>query len=194
MSGGFSSKLSSLAKSKRHQSIGFLIKLFEDKSFAALFIIMMAFSALPVPTGGLTNIFELITLILALQMIAGRHSIWLPKRLAKRKLSPQFFNKTLPVIIKWFKKIERYSRPRFAKLLNADWFQRLNGLVIFIFAIGALISPPLTNLETLPALGIIIMSIALLLDDLIITIIGFLVGSAGIALIFMLGNLAFSLF
>ncbi len=194
MSGSFSSKLSLLAKSKQRQSIGFLINMFEDKSFATLFIVLMAFSAFPVPTGGLTNIFELITIILSVQMIAGRHSIWLPKRLTRRELTPQFLNKTIPVIIRWYKKIERYSRPRFVNLINTGWFQRLNGLAILVFAIGALISPPFTNLETLPALGIIIMSIALILDDLIITIVGFLVGSAGIALIFMLGSLAFSLF
>lgn len=193
MSSGFSVKLIALSKSSRQHNIGYLIGAFEDKSFAALFIILMALSALPIPTGGVTNIFEIITMILAVQMIAGRQSMWLPKRLSQRKLSLQFFSKTLPVIMKWVDKLERLSHPRLANIVNADWFQRLNGLVILVFALFAFIAPPFTNLETLPALGIIIMALALLLDDLVFSIVGFLVGCTGIALIFILGSLAFKL-
>ena len=62
------------------KTLGGLIELFEEKSFAILFVLLLGLPALPIPTGGATHVFEVIAVLLALQLIAGRDEIWLPEK------------------------------------------------------------------------------------------------------------------
>ena len=62
------------------KTLGSLIELFGKRSFAILFVLLLGVPALPLPTGGATHVFEIITVLLALEMIAGREEIWLPAR------------------------------------------------------------------------------------------------------------------
>src|SRR4051794_41246999 len=57
-----------------------LLDLFEKKSFALLFIILLGVSALPLPTGGATHVFDVIAVLVAAQLVAGRDMIWIPQR------------------------------------------------------------------------------------------------------------------
>jgi hypothetical protein len=41
-------------------------------------VLLLGPSALPLPTGGATHVFEIIAMLLALELIAGRDQIWLP--------------------------------------------------------------------------------------------------------------------
>jgi hypothetical protein len=66
--------------SEGDKTLGTLIELFEEKAFAIIFVLLMGVPALPLPTGGATHVFEIVTVLLALQLIAGRDEIWLPKR------------------------------------------------------------------------------------------------------------------
>ena len=54
------------------KTVVILIDLFKAKSFAILFVLLMGVPALPLPTGGVTHVFELIAGLLALQLIIGR--------------------------------------------------------------------------------------------------------------------------
>jgi len=57
-----------------------LVEMFEEKSFAILFVVLLGVPALPLPTGGATHVFEIVAVLLAVQLIAGRTRIWLPRR------------------------------------------------------------------------------------------------------------------
>jgi hypothetical protein len=60
------------------KTLGSLIELFEEKSFAIVFVLLLGVPALPLPTGGATHVFEIIAMLLALELIVGREQIWLP--------------------------------------------------------------------------------------------------------------------
>src|SRR5262245_17040207 len=68
------------------KTLGSLTALFAEKSFAVLFIILLAPSALPLPTGGITHLLEVIAMLVALELIVGRRHVWLPERLKRREL------------------------------------------------------------------------------------------------------------
>src|SRR3954452_1687385 len=68
------------------KTLGGLIGVFEEKSFALIFILLLGVSALPLPTGGATHVFEIIAMLVALQLVAGRDMIWLPERWRKVEL------------------------------------------------------------------------------------------------------------
>jgi len=69
------------------RTLGSLVHAFGDKSFAILLVLLLGVPALPLPTGGVTHVFELIAALIALELIAGRHEVWLPERW-RRSSSP----------------------------------------------------------------------------------------------------------
>ncbi len=165
-----------------------LTEVFEEKSFAIAALILMITAALPLPTGGITHVFELMTMLVALEMIVGRRSIWLPKRLLRRELGPATTDKAIPFIarrVRWF---ERFARPRLAGALQHRAVRSAFGLVILLFTVAAFVAPPFTGLDTLPALGVVVIALSLILEDAVVTIIGIVIGLAGIALEIALGS------
>ena len=64
------------------KTLGSLVHAFGDKSFAILLVVLLAVPALPLPTGGVTHVFVLIAALIALEMIAGRNEVWLPRAVA----------------------------------------------------------------------------------------------------------------
>ena len=73
-----SDELEQWLESEGSKTLGGLVAMFEENSFALLFIMLMGVPALPLPTGGATHVFEVITMLLALELIAGRDRIWVP--------------------------------------------------------------------------------------------------------------------
>ena len=71
---------------------------------------------------------------------------------------------------------------------------RLSNIVFGLLAIGgsagAFFAPPFTGLDTLPALGVVLLSLGVLLKDFVIVIASLLVGLAGVVLELVLGSAA----
>jgi hypothetical protein len=184
----FSDDLEAWLESPGKKSIADLTEVFEEKSFAIAVLLLMITAALPLPTGGITHVFEVMTMLLALEMIVGRRTIWLPKRLLRRELGPATTEKAIPFIarrVRWF---ERFSRPRLAGALQQRLVLSAYGLVILVLTIGAFVAPPFSGLDTLPALGVVVVALSLILEDAVVTIIGIAIGLAGIALEIALGS------
>jgi hypothetical protein len=172
------------------KTLGGIIELYEEKSFALLFVFLLGVPALPLPTGGVTHVFEIIAMLLALQLIAGRREIWLPQRWCKLELAGRNQQRFLAGLMKLIRRLERVSRPRLRFLFN----HRLSNIVFGVLVIGgsvaAFVAPPFTGLDTLPSLGVVLLSLAVLLEDALVAIAGLLVGVAGVALEIVLGSAA----
>jgi hypothetical protein len=80
----FSDQLEGWIKNKKPKTLDSLIALFGEKSFAVIILLLMFLPALPLPTGGITHIFEAVTVIIAAEQVVGLKSIWLPKFLSTR--------------------------------------------------------------------------------------------------------------
>jgi hypothetical protein len=183
----FSDDLSEWLQSEGPKSLGGLQDVFAEKSFAVAILLLMFLPALPIPTGGITHVFEVITALLALEMVAGRRTLWLPKRFCKRELGATITNKALPFMVKRIRWFEKFSRPRWARLFGQRWFLRLLGLVIIAFTAGAAIAPPFSGLDTLPALGVVTIALSIILEDIVVLLIGIVIGTGGILLIVTVG-------
>ena len=190
----FSTELETWLRSDQPKTLGALEAVFEEKSFAVAVLLLMFLPALPIPTGGVTHVFEAITLLLALEMIAGRRSIWLPERWRQRELGKTITEKAIPFIIRRVRWFERFSRPRFAWLYGQRWFLRLLGLLVAGFTAGAAIAPPFSGLDTLPALGVVTIALSIILEDAIVLVVGIVIGTGGVVLIITLGAAAARVF
>ena len=172
------------------KTLGSLIELFQEKSFAIVFVVLLGVPALPLPTGGATHVFEIIAVLLALELVAGRDEIWLPRRWRKLELAGDKQQRFISVLTKMIRRLERLSRPRLRFLFD----HRLSNIVFGLFVIGgsvaAFFAPPFTGLDTLPALGVVLLSLGVLLKDILVVVVAVLVGVAGVVLEIALGSAA----
>lgn len=189
----FSNELQKNLSGKRPKTLQDIIASFGKKSFVILCLLLMAIPALPLPTGGITHIFEIITIFIATELIAGRDNLWLPKRWLKTNLPISVQRTALPKFIKAISWVEKYARPRFVMLMENSLLIRLTGAAILLFTIFALLAPPFSGLDTLPSLGVVLVSLALIFNDIILLLVGLIVGSTGVAIILALGNLVLRL-
>jgi hypothetical protein len=173
------------------KTLGSLIELFQEKSFAILFIVLLGVPALPLPTGGATHVFELIAMLLAVQLIAGRDRIWLPQRWRERRLEGPRMERFLGALMRVVRWLERHSRPRVGILFGHRASAVVFGLLAFGGTLGAFLAPPFTGLDTLPAMGVVLLSLGVLLEDGLVVIAGVAIAVAGVAFEIALGRAAF---
>jgi hypothetical protein len=172
------------------RTLGSLIELFGERSFAVLFILLLGVPALPLPTGGATHVFEIIAMLLAIETIAGRTSIWLPERWRRLELAGSRQQRFITSLMRMIRRVERISRPRLRFLFGHRASNVAFGLLVIAGSAGAFLAPPFTGLDTLPALGVVLLSLGVLLEDFLLVILGFAVMTIGITLEVVLGGAA----
>lgn len=185
----FSTELEVWLKSKGTKTVGDMQEIFGEKSFAMVFLLFMFIPSLPIPTGGITQFILLpVTMLAALQMTFGRRSLWLPWFFKRAKLGSRTLTKGLPFMMRRIRWFERFSRPRLANYLDSAWFRTQCGIVVFLFALASFIAPPFSGLDTLPSMGGVIIALSILLEDVLLYLIGVLVGGIGIGVMIAAAN------
>jgi hypothetical protein len=185
-----SERLEAWLKSEHDKSLGGLIGAFRDKSFAILFVLLLGVPALPLPTGGATHVMEVIAALLALELIVGRSAVWLPQRWRRLELAGARQQRFIASLTRLIRRLERISRPRLRFLFNRRFSNRIFGLLVLGGTAGAFFAPPFTGLDTLPALGVVLLSLSVLLEDALLAAAGIFVGVTGVVLEIVLGSLA----
>ena len=183
----FSDKLEAWLEGDSPKTLGNLTDVFAEKAIAVTILFLMFVPALPAPTGGITHVFEVITVLLAAQLVAGRSTVWIPKRWAVKELGSVTTGRAVPFMIRRVRWFERFSRPRLASLFGRRWFVSILGIVLITFAVSAALAPPFSGLDTLPSLGAVAVALAMIVEDVLVLGIGLLIGVAGIALTVFVG-------
>ena len=188
----FSQSLETWLGSSKDTTLAGLNKVFAEKSFAIIFLLLMALPALPIPTGGFTHVTSLVAMLISLQLIVGRQNIWLPKRWLKINIGKFMSGKAIVRLIKVIQWFERLSRRRLGGLLGRRLVLSILGMIILVFTAGATVAPPFSGLDTLPSLGVVVISLALILEDALIVLIGIIIGAVGIGLELAAGTAIYS--
>ncbi|HEX8084522.1 MAG TPA: exopolysaccharide biosynthesis protein [Solirubrobacteraceae bacterium] len=183
-----SDELDDWLQSDAAKTLGGLIEVFEKRAFAIVFVVLMGVPALPLPTGGATHVFEVIVVLLALQLIVGRDEIWLPRRWRARTINAE--GRFITSLLRLIRRLERISRPRLRFLFGHRLSNAVFGLLVAGGAIAAFLAPPFTGLDTLPALGVVLISLGVLLEDFLLVAIGLVIGVAGVVLEIVVGGAA----
>jgi hypothetical protein len=165
-----------------HVTIGSLTDVLDERSFAVVLMVLMLPSALPIPTGGVTHVLEVFAGLIALQMIVGRHELWIPRRLARKELGATFTGKAAPKLLRFIRWFERHARPRLARLLDRRPVVSVLGVALLVFVIGAFVAPPFSGLDTLPSLGVVVVCLGVVFADGLIVAAGLVIGVVGLVL------------
>lgn len=151
-------------------ALGDLVTGLRDRSFAplmVLFAVPNVFLYLP----GSSVITGLPLMILALQLIAGRSSVWLPRTLSDRSVDRSSFARIVHYSLPWVERIERLARPRLWPGANTS-VDRLIGIASLVMALVLFLPIPFAN--GVPALAIIALGLALSERDGVWLILGIL--------------------
>jgi hypothetical protein len=130
-----------------------------------VFVLLMALPALPLPTGGATHVFEVVTMLVALQLVVGRRCIWLPARWQRLQLAGPTRQRLLNVLLRRIRWLERFSRPRATSLFDHRATTSAFGLLVFALTLSAFLAPPFSGLDTLPSLGVVVIGLGVLNRD-----------------------------
>ena len=94
--------------------------------------------------------------------------------------------------MKMIRRLERISRPRLTFLFDHRLSNIVFGALVIGGSLGAFLAPPFTGLDTLPALGVVLISLGILLEDVLVVVVGIAVAAAGVVLEIVLGRAALS--
>lgn len=156
-----------------------LLSVMQSKSFALALLVLLLPSALPLPTGGLSHIFEMVAIVIAFQLMLGKQYFWLPQNIMHYELKwasrPEFV-KTLSGFLA---RLEKYAKQRWPAFINNRIVLHVSGFFFLVFSLGAFVAPWFSGLDTLPSLGVVLVAIALLLEDTVVLCVGVLIGLLG---------------
>jgi hypothetical protein len=186
--GRVSAELAAWVSSDADKTLGGLVEVFNKRAFAIVFVMLLGVPALPLPTGGATHVFEAIAVVLALELVAGRDEIWLPRRWRARKLATG--GRFMRALLRAVARLERLSRPRLRVLFGHRASNVVFGVLVAAGSTAAFLAPPFTGLDTLPALGVVLVALGVLFEDVLFVALGLAVGAAGVVLEIFVGSAA----
>ncbi|WP_457491485.1 exopolysaccharide biosynthesis protein [Thermostichus sp. MS-CIW-23] len=154
-----------------------ILELAGERSFGFFLAVLSFPSALPLPAPGYSTPFGVFIVLLALQLVAGRTTPWLPKWVLQTSVERKQFQKWAQAGIPWLQRIENIARPRWRQLCTTRLGQVWLGTWIGLMGISMIIPVPGTN--TLPAMGVFVTAFGLLEEDGILCSLGSLICVAG---------------
>lgn len=168
----FSTDLQAWLADESPKTVEGMVTTFGLRAAPSIIIILMALPALPIPTGGISHVLEIIAVIVAAQMVLGIDSVWVPKKLQSKEVSKKVLKTGMPTIIGNIKRAEKYSRARGTNFMTLRSTPRITGVILIIGILAAFFAPPFSGLDTFPAAGVVILALGLVLLDVSFWLIG----------------------
>ena len=157
-----------------------LIEALHERGFGFLLFIFALPAALPLPGLGVNVIIALPLLFLTIQQAMGRHRVWIPDKIKYKSISRARFEKMLDSALPSIQKLEILIKPRLG-IVTHGVFGNLIGVCGLIMALSICVPLPLTN--TIPAMGIALMALGVIMRDGLAVIAGAILGLAWVAMI-----------
>lgn len=191
MEQAISDRLDQLAQSASGAavSLDWIMGQLHERAFG-LFLLVLALPCCIPFLYGIPQIVALPLMFVSAQILIGRHSPWLPEKLANRTVSAEGLQNLAQRAGPWLRRIEAISRPRRTALTRAP-LDRVVGLALVLFSASILVPLPGTN--TVPGFAVVLVSMGLLQRDGILVILGMLLGTAWIASLIFAGATLVSL-
>jgi len=143
-------------------AFGELVERIGDRGFGFSLLLLSLPSALPVPAPGYSTPFGIAIAGLAVQMVVGRKTPWLPEKVLKQEISGAFAQKILSAAISFLTRVEHLIKPRFA-VMHGRFGIALLGLLVMLM--GGLMIIPLPGTNTAPAMVVFLSALGMIEED-----------------------------
>lgn len=152
-----------------------LLEAFGERAFG-LFLTLLNLPSVFFAPPALAAVSVVPTALLGAQMVLGRPKPWLPAGLLDRPVSPEPLRRVLDRAGPWLARLEALGRPRLSWAAGGAAL-RVFGLFAILAALIVLLPVPGTNV--LPALSLLIMTVAFARRDGVLFLAGAAIGIAG---------------
>jgi hypothetical protein len=160
--------------------LGDIISALGDRAFSVSMLILALPNAVGLGTiPGLSTVFGLPQLVLALQMTIGMERPWLPRWLLDKSIARKDFDLMITRSMPYLVKIEKVLRPRIPAL-SSFMAERILGAVFVGLAVVVSLPIPLGNQP--PAVGIALISLGLIERDGLFIILGLIASVIAVAI------------
>lgn len=160
----FSQDIEALLRKAAHEPLVLrdILTITAERGFCLMIALLALPFIFPIPPG-LTGIAGIGILLLSLQMLLGFHQPWLPAKVANFPFPSKIAKQLLNPVKRLSRILERITRPRLSAIAQNRYIWRLNGLWLTWLTLLLMLPIPFTN--PLPAIGILLLAIAMLEAD-----------------------------
>ena len=164
-------------------TLDWILAQLHERAFG-LFLLVLALPCCIPFLYGVPQVVALPLMFVSAQILMGRATPWLPRRLGQRQVAVASLQNLSDRAGPWLRRIEAVSRPRLAALTRRP-LDQVVGLALVVFSASILVPLPGTN--TVPGIAVVIVAMGLLQRDGILVILGTILGTAWIATLLIAG-------
>lgn len=166
-------------------TLGDVVDRLDERAFGLLFMIL-ALPCIPPFVMVLPQIVSVPMVVLGAQMATGRQSPWLPEKMRARAFPTVELGKVLDFCEKYVRWVEAFARPRLPAVTDR-FGARIVGVLMIIPGLSVLF--PMIGTNTVPSIGMAVVSLGLVQRDGLLVILGLMIGVGWVVLLF--GVIAF---
>ena len=182
--------LQSLARNAGERlTVSDIVSVLRDRAFAILVVLLGLPNCLPMPPP-IPLVCGLLLALVAIQIVAGRHSPWLPAVLLRRSIPQDAVERAVGRALPVLEKLERWSKPRL-EFLDSPLSLRLIGFLLFSLALGLLVAAPVIGQIPL-GIAVCLIGLGLVERDGVLVIAGLVFGALGLTVNFGFAYAIFS--
>jgi len=159
-------------------TVGDIVAVLKDRAFALLVVILGLPNCLPMPPP-IPLICGLLLLLVAVQLIAGMSSPWLPKALLRRSVARRDVERAANRAVPLLRRLERWSRPRLAVFDSALGMRGI-GVILLTLSAALVVAAPIVGQIPL-GIAVCLVGLGLVERDGIVVLAGLAVGAFGVA-------------
>jgi hypothetical protein len=172
--------------SKPYVKLADLLAVLDERAFGVLMLILslpnaVGLGAIP----GLSTVFGVPQIFVALQMIVGKHRPWLPEFVLQRSITMKDFRTMVDKAEPHLLRFEKLLRPRLA-VMSSTPVERLLGFVLLLLSIIVALPIPFANQPPAVAQGFI--ALGLIERDGVVVLIGLGVATVATAIAIAVGG------
>ncbi len=142
-------------------TIGALVDGLKDRAFGMLMLILALPCCLPF-LYGVPQVVSVPMVFVSAQIMAGRHTLWLPDAVRRRSFSRESLRSMAQRAKKYVGWAESISRPRL-EWLTTGFSERVFGAIMLIASLSIAVPLPMTN--TVPGIAVAFMSVGFIQRD-----------------------------
>jgi hypothetical protein len=160
------------ASSTKGVTVGELLRRLKQQGALVLSMILTVPFLLPVSIPGTSTPLGLLIALFGISYMT-RKPAWLPRILLRRRLTPEHLNSMAERADRLLHRLDRLSKPRLLNISSGDRVRGFHGASLILCAILLMSPLPLPFSNTIPAYGILFLSLGSLRQDGVFIILGY---------------------
>ncbi|WP_375408571.1 exopolysaccharide biosynthesis protein [uncultured Methylobacterium sp.] len=160
-------------------TVGDIVAVLRDRAFALLIVILGLPNCLPMPPP-IPLVCGFLLLLVAVQIMAGMTSPWLPRILLSRSVARSDVERAAKRAVPLLRRLERWSRPRMS-LFETPLGMRTVGLIVLTLSLALIVAAPFIGQIPL-GIAICLVGLGLVERDGLVVVVGLAVGVIGVLL------------